>query len=410
MVWQETANREAAGERLDLVAWSRLAEQAAARFGTPCYLSRWSPVQRMLETQERSAGTLPVRSWLSFKTHPVLHLAHEWIRSGRGVEVVSEAEFVAVRGLGCPVGQLLVNGVAKHRWLGRYLAPGLQVHFDSLRETTELLPEAAAQGWRVGLRCHVPAERDARDPRFGGQFGMSEAEILEAHRYLQGAGVAIDGVHFHLGQGARHARAYRESVEYVMGLCERIGLAPRYLDCGGGVDHASSPAAAFADLASAIDGAARRLPSLREVWVENGGYVTRGSAALLVRVLDSKDRPEGRYLICDGGRTNQALDADNGPHHMLALPTRTGRLVETTVCGPTCMTDDRLARVKWPDGIAPGDLVVWLDAGAYHLPWETRFSHGLGAVVWADASERLTLARPRETAEQWSSTWTAPTA
>ena len=196
----------------------------------------------------------------------------------------------------------------------------------------------------------------------------------------------------------------------MVALCERVGLAPRYLDCGGGIDHASSPAAAFTDLASAIDGAVCRLPSLREVWVENGGYVTRGSAALLLRVLDSKDRPEGRYLICDGGRTNQALDADNGPHPMLALPTRTGRLVETTVCGPTCMTDDRLARVKWPDGIAPGDLVVWLDAGAYHLPWETRFSHGLGAVVWADASDRLTLARPRETAEQWSSTWITPTA
>jgi diaminopimelate decarboxylase len=302
---------------------------------------------------------------------------------------------------------MLVNGVAKHRWLGRHLAPGIHVHLDSLRETHELLPEALAQGWQVGLRCHVPAERDARDRRFGGQFGMSDLEIIEAYQYLQTAGVRVDGLHFHLGQGARHLSAYRESVQYVVALCERAGIAPRYLDCGGGVDHAPSADAAFADLTEVLQWATMRIPSLREVWVENGGYVTRGSAALVVRVLDTKDRPEGRYLICDGGRTNHALDADNGPHPMLALPTRAGRLVDTTVCGPSCMSDDRLARVSWPEGVGPGDLVVWLDAGAYHLPWETRFSQGLSAVVWADAGERLTLARPRETPEQWSSAWRA---
>ena len=410
MVLQGTANREAAEAGLDLVAWSRLAEQAAARFGLRATVSRWLPVEHMLETQERWTGVLPLRSWLSFKTHPVLPLAREWIRSGRGVEVVSEAEFVAVRGLGCPAAQLVVNGVAKHSWLARYQAPGLQVHFDSRREAIELLPQAVEQGWRVGLRCHVPAERDARDPRYGGQFGMSEDDIADAQRYMQSAGLAVEGLHFHLGQVARHPTTYQQSVEYVVSLCERLGLTPRYLDCGGGIHHASTPSAAFADSASATDRAARRLPSLREVWVENGAYVTRGSAALVVRVLDTKDRPEGRYLICDGGRTNHALDADNRLHHMLALPTRTGRLVDTTVCGPTCMTDDRLGRVTWPDGIVPGDLVVWLDAGAYHLPWETRFSHGLAAVVWADALEQLTLARPRETAEQWSCAWTARSA
>jgi diaminopimelate decarboxylase len=235
---------------------------------------------------------------------------------------------------------------------------------------------------------------------------MSDSEILEAHQCLQLAGVRVEGLHFHLGQGARQASAYREALEYVVELCERAGIAPRYLDGGGGIDAAPSAEAAFADLGAAFERAATRLPTLRELWVENGRYVTRGSAALIVRVMDTKERPEGRYLICDGGRTNHALDADNGPHHMLALPTRTGRLIETTVCGPTCMTDDRLGRVRWPEGVGPGDLVVWLDAGAYHLPWETRFSQGLSAVVWADASEHLTLARPRETAEQWSTAWT----
>ncbi len=385
-----------------------LAERAAAAFGTPCYVSRWSPVARMVEEQERRFGQTPVRSWLSFKTHPVRHLAAEWIRSGRGVEVVSEAELVAVRALGCPTSQLLINGVAKHTWMPRYVIPGARVHLDSMREADVLLPLASAQRWRVGLRCHVPPERDARDPQFGGQFGMSADEFVAAHEQALALGVQIEGVHFHLGQAARSASAYSQAMRHVVDLCEMTGLRPGYIDCGGGIDAGHDPDCSFKDLVSASTWARHRLPTVTEIWIENGRYLTRRSAALVIRVLDIKVREECRYVICDGGRTNQALDADNGPHRLLLRPNRSGPGVLTTIVGPTCMTDDRLARLNLPEAVAPNDLIVWLDAGAYHLPWETRFSHGLCAVAWADADDALTLARPHETPEAWNSLWNPP--
>jgi hypothetical protein len=65
------------------------------------------------------------------------------------------------------------------------------------------------------------------------------------------------------------------------------------------------------------------------------------------------------------------------------------------------MTDDRLGRWQLPESVAVGDVIVWLDAGAYHLPWETRFSHGLCPVVWFDRDEQLTVARSRESVESW---------
>jgi diaminopimelate decarboxylase len=235
---------------------------------------------------------------------------------------------------------------------------------------------------------------------------MTSDEILFARTELDAVGIGVEGLHFHLGQGARSEHAYSDSLGYITRLCERGDLAPLYLDCGGGIDAASDVAAAAEDLATAIVGMRRGLPSVREVWLENGRYLTRRSAVLILRVLDSKERPESRYLICDGGRTNQALDADNGPHPVAIIPDRTGRSVLTTIAGPTCMTDDRLARLMLPDSIATGDLIVWFNAGAYHLPWETRFSHGLCTVIWGDANDRLSLARKRETPEQWSDLWT----
>ena len=135
--------------------WSDLAHEAAVDFGTPCYLSRWRPVVSQVEALECRLEPF-ARSWLSFKTHPVPHLAVAWIRSGRGVEVVSEAEFTTVRTLGCPTDRLLVNGVAKHGWLRDVVAPALRVHFDSAAEAEALLPQARR---RSSLRVFAGARR-----------------------------------------------------------------------------------------------------------------------------------------------------------------------------------------------------------------------------------------------------------
>jgi diaminopimelate decarboxylase len=215
-------------------------------------------------------------------------------------------------------------------------------------------------------------------------------------------GLAVEGVHFHLGFGARHANAYTESVQYVCDLCTRQGLTPSYIDCGGGLEPGND--SALADFQNAVRYARTIFPAAA-TWAEHGRYLTHSSTALVCGVVDVKNRNDCRYLICDGGRTNHALAADAGMHPLLALPQRHGRLVLTTITGATCMTDDRLGRVVLPNDVGPGDVIVWFNAGAYHLPWETRFSHGVCAVVWCDSNDEMSLARSRETPDEWGRLW-----
>jgi len=69
------------------------------------------------------------------------------------------------------------------------------------------------------------------------------------------------------------------------------------------------------------------------------------------------------------------------------------------------MAYDRLIRTYLPYDIQIGDYIVWMDAGAYHIPWETRFSHGLANVVWCENKEEFYLARECETFEKWWDQW-----
>jgi diaminopimelate decarboxylase len=377
----------------DVGAWLDVARRAVDRAGTPLYLTRVRPIQDAVRQLERGDGG--VRSWLSYKTHPLPRLLEWWIAGGRGVEVVSETEFTTALRLGCTTDQILVNGPAKHAWLRRYPIPRLRVHMDSPGELTALMPLALSCQWRVGIRVHAPEERDARDRQFGGPFGMTWREAVDALRRLLQAGCDVQSIHFHLGQAPQQADGYLRAVEHVARICQAASFRPRFVDFGGGLP-APPAAAALRGLWRGIASARAQFPELEQVWLENGRFVTERAGALAVRVLDVKDRPEGRYLICDGGRTNQALAADRGLHPLLLLPGRTGPARLTTVCGPTCMTDDTLGRLHLPGDIVPGDVLVWMNAGAYHLPWETRFSQGLCGIVWADEAEQLTLVRERE--------------
>ena len=111
-----------------------------------------------------------------------------------------------------------------------------------------------------------------------------------------------------------------------------------------------------------------------------------------------------RALICDSGRTMNALVSNWEMHEIFTMPDRSGDTVLSTVHGPTCMAFDQLARCPLPRSLGAGDWIIWMEAGAYHLPWETRFSHGLAKVLWHDGAQ-VHEVRARESFEDWWRVW-----
>lgn len=387
---------------------------------------------------------IPIRHWLSCKTQPVAPLLRWWREQGRPIEVVSEFEYLAARHEGFATDDILINGPAKHRWLPRVAAPGLRVNFDSPSELKALLPLAKKLRWRVGLRLRTSGEHDPENPEFPTQFGFEPAEAAEALKWMKRAGVVAETLHFHLRTNVEHAGKYELPLQEAFLFCRGTNWWPTFLDCGGGLpprhtfshegkEFAANFQTAVGDdvrglhsqtergtrdagsdqrlLTSSPTGLAglagvfgRWLPKfegLRELWLENGRFVSARSGALVVTVLEVKERDNLRQLICDGGRTMNALVSNWEEHGLFSVPKRGGCPALTAVHGPTCMAFDQLTRRPLSRRIRPGDRLVWMEAGAYHVPWETRFSHGLAAVLW---NENGSLKQVR-TAERFSDWW-----
>ena len=415
--------------------WKRLVREALSLSPTPFYVFSSEPIaERIAELDaefKRAAGILPAelflnfrqdagstlkaRHWLSFKTQPVRPLLRWWREQGRPIEVVSELELRAALAEGFTPENILVNGPAKHHWLPQFDLPELAVNLDSPAELDALLPHAKHFNWRLGVRILTGEEFDPENPAFPTQFGFAPDEAVAALKILQHSQARVETVHFHLRANVSSVQIYERAIAEVAEICRAAKFCPLHLDIGGGlpVRRVLTRGGKIMDgefglraFAQMLRQSAKLFPSLREVWLENGRFVSAGSGALVVKILDVKERRGLRQLICDGGRTLNALTALWEQHALLTLPERSGEETLTAVCGPTCMAFDQLARIPLPRSLQAGDHLIWLDAGAYHLPWETRFSHGHAAVCWHD-EHGLRLARERQSFENFWSLWQA---
>ena len=377
--------------------------------GTPCFLFFAEALAAQWARLGSAFADRRVRHWWSCKTLPLPEAWRWWRRQGQRLEVVSGFELQAALAEGTPPSDILVNGPAKHRWLPTTPLPGLNLNFDSLGEIQALARRARRERWTVGLRLNTHAEHH---PDFAGlrtQFGLVGDEIGKAVRQLRRVGVGITTVHFHLRTNVGAAEAYEAAARESWERARAAGATPSVLDLGGGfpVENVRRlDGGRFDDTFSlrAMDGMVARmeneLPGLRECWLENGRWLTAPAGVLVVRILEVKERRGARVLICDGGRTLQAMVATWEQHAVEPLVPRRGRRVKTLVCGPTCMAFDHLGVHSLPAALRPGDLLLWRDAGAYQLAWETRFSHGAAAVAWLEGTGTR-MARTAETPGEW---------
>lgn len=398
-----------------LFPWLDVVQDAVRTWNTPFYLMAWTPVQDAFEALAPLADLgVPVRHWCSVKTQTVKPLLTAWReRLGLGAEVVSLYELLAARQAGFRCDSIVVNGLAKHAWLPEGMA-ALRLHLDSLREV-EALGAQRLRAHRLGARCHVPSEHDPDDATIGGQFGMLQSELVETAAVLRGHGLALEGVHFHMRSNVRDPNVYARAFEQALTMAAAAGVVPRYVDCGGGFpvpgeltverDGTTSGDLPLPDLVGKLRAILKRNPSIEEVWFENGRYMTSRSAVLVLKILDVKERPECRYLLCDGGRTNHAFPSDWQPNEIGSFPPRTAPSVRTVICGPTCTAYDRIGPRFMPGDLGVGDYIIWFNAGAYHLSWENRFSTGLAKAIWCDEQMRLTLVRRGESFDDWWGVW-----
>jgi diaminopimelate decarboxylase len=183
-------------------------------------------------------------------------------------------------------------------------------------------------------------------------------------------GLEIVGLHSHVGSQIMDLTPLRRAAEALVALARELrddGVVIDHLDVGGGlgVSYDGRPAPTAREYADAI------LPAVREsglgLVLEPGRNIVAPAGALLSRVVDVKQRPDGKlFVILDAGMTELLRPMLYGAFHRIVPVERSD--TEEAVCdivGPLCESSDTLGTDRTLPRPRVGDLMAILDTGAY---------------------------------------------
>jgi diaminopimelate decarboxylase len=419
----------------------------ARRYGTPLHVINEKRLMNSAAAfRESAARAYPgrVSVYYAMKCNSVPAVVDAVLRSGPGLEVMTEYELTLAVKLGCPPENIIVNGPCKtDHFLERCIEAGVRlVIIDSIAELRALDCLARARGTRREVLLRVNPDFTPRGmnqgtatgSRRGCAFGLDlkSGELRMALALLaELPGISFQGFHVHIGTGIRRPGDYARALRCLDPLKQSAaehGRAIRLLDVGGGFAAPTTRELGTLELllyqalgrlpersaqgecgtpeayASAISRAVTKRfapEEMPELLLEPGRCIASAAQFLLLTVHRVKERPGvGRWLIADGGLSTVTLPTFYEYHEVLlcddVLRPRASR---ATIIGPACFAGDVIYRNKLMPEVHPGEVIAVMDSGAYFTAMESSFGFPHPAIVAVNGAT-CRLVRTRETFDE----------
>jgi diaminopimelate decarboxylase len=388
-------------------------EEVVAGTGTPAYVYDLDAVAAAYRRVAAAFEPLGARVLYAVKANANLAVLGTLAGLGSGFDVVSGGELVRVLRAGGDPEACVFAGVGKTtEELAMAVGHGVTVHVESADELDALQAVAARleRPARFAIRVNPDVEVDTH---VNIQTGHDEAKfgvpVAVAHELLgraaRGELPLCDpvGVHVHVGSQLPDPEGVAAGARVGLEVLEAgraAGLALDWLDVGGGlpVDYAGGsalgPELFAAALAPLLAGGNVRLA------VEPGRALVARAGVLVASVLYRKHRSAGRMLVVDTGMHHLLRPALYQAVHRVR-PLRAAPLAgPTEVVGPICESTDVLATEADLPDLAPGELVAFMDAGAYGMTMASNYNGQPRPAEIVVAGGVARVARRRESWEE----------
>lgn len=401
------------------LAFSRLARE----FGTPLYVYDRLAVETQFDALKGAfaARFRKLGIFYAVKANTNVALIRLLHDRGAGAEAVSRGEIFLSRAAGVPPGEILFTSSSKSPdEIADAIANGILLNVDSVDELEQISETATSTGTTAVLSFRVNPGVDP-DTLHKINTGISESKFgihlegglaFEAYRRATSRpGLRITGLHAHVGSQivdpAGHVETLRRLLAFARELKERLGVVLDFVDVGGGLgipyedgQKVMSPGDLAEALAPVWSDGIQALTYEPELRIEPGRWFVGPSGFLLARVNSVKRTPVRTFFNVDAGFNTLMRPSMYGAYHRVRVVGRSGPVETADVAGDVCETGDLLAEGRRLPRAAAGDLVVFLDAGAYGFAMTSEYNaRPLPAEVLVDGDESI-LIRRRGTFEE----------
>jgi diaminopimelate decarboxylase len=371
--------------------------ELAEKYGTPLYVYDEQRIrERYREFRDAFAGYGDVEVCYAYKANTSLAILHILRSEGAGADIVSEGELYLALKVGLSGDKIIFTGNNKSdRELEKAVEAGVIINLDSLHELERLIDivEAENAEAKVSFRVNPEVSPETHPHLATGlresKFGIHEDIVLKAYeRAMRCSRLNVVGIHMHIGSQITKTEPYEEATRRLFDIIGRLkrelGLELEFADLGGGVGIRYSGEQSYitpAQLAEAI------LPIIEEklaeyslrkpkLLFEPGRYIVGDAGVMLARVYTIKRTPYKKFIGCDAGFNLLIRPAMYGSHHDVVVANKASLAPaeEVTIAGNLCESGDLLAKDRLLPEIEKGDILAFLDAGAYGFVMASQYN------------------------------------
>jgi len=376
------------------------AAQLAAEHGTPLLVYCEETIRAQARAyREAAPGALVVYGTKAFANVSLLRLLAE---EGIGADVSTLGELAFARDAGIASERILFHGNNKSDLELRAAAEaGATVVLDSPDEPAR----AAAAGVRrvlVRLTPGVEAvtHQSIQTAHDESTFGLAPDAALAAMREALDLGLAVAGVHFHVGSQLARVEESLVAVDRLVAFCERaeaeLDWRPQVLDIGGGLGVRYTREERVPEIAEFVPPLVERLPDVQVV-LEPGRSLVGRAGVTLYRVGVVKDSGGVSYVAVDGGMSDNPRPQLYGARFEAMIANRAEELPDGVfrIAGKHCESGDVLIDAIALPHPRRGDLLAVPATGAYTLAMASTYNGvpNPAAVLVANGTSRLIRAR-----------------
>lgn len=405
--------------------------ELAAQYGTPLYVySQATLLHHLKQVQTAFAEANPIICY-SVKANGNLSICRLMGQHGAGFDVTSQGEFQRALKAGPAGSKIVFAGVGKTDAEIEFALKNSVFLFDV--ESEQELLTIGEVGKKLGVKANValrvnpdlpPKTHVKTDTSVKGvKFGLDIENIVEVAKSVVGhPGLAVVGLHMHLGSPILKAEPYRQGAEKGVALIKAFraqGHEIKYLNMGGGFGinyrkDEAKPASAFAEVI---------LPAVRETGcqliLEPGRFIVGNASILVSRVLFTKSTGGKHYIIQDAAMNDLIRPTLYGSFHRIwpahpatDVPVRPDvngdpddpdpframpNCFKQDVVGPVCESGDYLAKDRPLPALKRGDLLAVFSAGAYGMAMASNYNSRVRAAEVLVTGRTHRLIRRRET-------------
>ncbi|MBI5440888.1 MAG: diaminopimelate decarboxylase [Deltaproteobacteria bacterium] len=389
----------------------------AAAHGTPLYVYDAETIREQARSLRAAFGPCfpKLRIRYALKANTNVEIVRLILSEGLAPEVVSEGEARAALLAGARGRDILFSSSSKSpSEIDFALRHDVILNVDNLDELAQVSAAATRLGTTapISFRINPGVDPDTLhqintgcvESKFGVHLagGIAKTAYETATR-LQN--VSIAGIHCHIGSQITATDAYEETARkmlaFVRELKTDLGIRVSFVDLGGGLgipfrdgETVMSPTGLAKALKPIWEAEVALLGYEPEFWIEPGRFLVAQSGLMVARVNSVKTTPVKTFVNVDAGFNTLMRPAMYGAEHRVRVVGRAAVPMTLDVAGDVCETGDILAAERLLPRPEAGDLVVFLDAGAYGFAMASEYNaRPLPAEVLVDGDDSRVIRR-----------------